>query len=126
VEDQLRSLLVEAGMLPETMPESVTFNKVREILKTLADTDSEELSKAIRAAQEQKIRGPLASVIFIKHHLKGAHEVEVDRVDESEEGTSLAILIYPEGEVPVRVEYLPEGVNTGSLLHYDPSEERFR
>lgn len=46
-------------------------------------------------------------------------EITVDRIDETEDGARLAILIYPEGEVPVRVEYLPEGINAGSRLYYD-------
>lgn len=124
--DNAKSLLVASGLLPEVMPENYTFNKVRGILKDLERSDLAELREAIRIAKELKIRGSLASVIFIKHHLAGAHEVEVDRVDESEEGVRFAILTYPEGELPVQVEYLPEGINAGSRLRYDPSEERYR
>lgn len=124
--DNARSLLVASGVLPEVMPDNYTFNKVREVLNKLNDSDSEELRKAIRIAKEQKIRGALAFVIFVKHHLEGAHEVEVDRVDESEEGVRFAVLVYPEGELPVQVEYLPEGINVGSRLRYDPSEEGYR
>jgi hypothetical protein len=125
VADNARTLLVAAGVVPEVMPENYTFNKVKEVLKKLEGSDSEELGQAIRIAKELKIRGPLATVIFVKHHLEGVHEVEVDRVDESEEGVRLAILVYPEGEVPVQVEHLPAGINAGSRLRYDPAEERF-
>ena len=57
---------------------------------------------------------------------KGVHEVEVDRIDESEEGTHFAVLVYPEGEVTIQTEYLPEGVNIGSRLHYDPANKSYR
>jgi hypothetical protein len=126
VADDARSLLVASGVLPEVMPDNYTFNKIREVLKKLEDTDPGELRKAVRIAKEQKIRGLLASVIFVRHHLEGVHEVEVDRVDESEEGVRFAILVYPEGELPVQVEYLPEGIDAGSRLRYDPDEERYR
>lgn len=123
--DEAQKLLVEAGLLPEVMPNNFTFNKVREILSQLESTDTDRLSEAIRVAKGLKIHGPLAAVIFVKHHLHGAHEVEIDRVEESEESTRFAVLIYPEGELPIQVEYLPEGIQVGSRLHYDPSEERY-
>ena len=46
-----------------------------------------------------------------------------DRLEENEEtGTRYAVLIYPEGEVPVKVEHLPEEVGVGCRLQYQPSE----
>jgi len=123
--DQARRLLVEAGVLPETMRESVTFNKVREILRELDNSDEFRLREAIAAAAKLRIRGPLQSVIFIKQHLAGEHEVEVDRIDESEDGKRLAVLIYPEGEVPLPAESLPSQIDVGTRLLYDPSEGRY-
>jgi hypothetical protein len=124
-EDQARKLLVEAGVLPETMRESVTFNKVREILRELDNSDQGRLRTAIETAGRLGIRGPLQSVIFIKHHLAGEHQVEVDRIDESEDGARLAILVYPEGEMPISVESLPTQIDVGTRLSYDPSEGRY-
>ena len=123
--DRARRLLVEAGLLPETMRESVTFNKVREILRQLDNSDEDRLREAIAAAGRLGIRGPLQSAIFIKHHLAGAHEVEVDRIDESEEGKRLAVLIYPEGEVPLSTESLPSQIDVGTRFRYGPSEGRY-
>jgi hypothetical protein len=108
------------------MPDNFTFNKVREILDGLKDADADQLRGAIEAAGRLNIRGPLAATIFIKHHLAGAHEVEIDRVDESEEGAHYAVLIYPEGEVPVQVEQLPQNPSAGSRLHYDASAGQYR
>jgi hypothetical protein len=119
------ALFVEAGLLPEVMPDNFTFNKVREILIELEKTDQESLREAIQGAKGLKIRSPLSAMIFIKHHLEGAHEAEVDRIDESEEGTHFAVLVYPEGEVTILIEYLPEGVNVGSRLNYDPSIKKY-
>lgn len=107
------------------MPENFTYRKVRGILDGLEGFETDELRAAIEAATRLKIRGPLASVIFIKQHLAGAHEVEVDRVDEGEEGASLAVLVYTEGEVPVPVEQLPQNVSAGSLLRYEPSAGQY-
>lgn len=126
MDELTRRELVEAGLLPEAMPNNVTFNKVRAILSKLENTDPEKLRVAIGAATGLKIRGPLASMIFIKHCLSGAHAVEIDRIAESEEGKRFAVLVYPEGEVPIEVELLPEGVNDGRQLRYDPSEEIYR
>lgn len=123
--DQARRLLIEAGVLPETMRESVTFNKVRVILRELDNSDEDRLREAIAAAAKLGIRGPLQSVIFIKYHLEGEHEVEVDRIDESEEGASLAVLIYPEGEVPLPAKSLPPAIDVGARFRYDPSEGRY-
>jgi hypothetical protein len=125
VENQAQRLLIEAKILPEAMPLNYTFNKVREILRELEDTNQDKLSEAIEAAGSLKIRGPLATLIFIKHHLEGEHEAEVDRIDESEEGARLAVLVYPEGEVPIPVESLPAHINTGVRLHYDQSERSY-
>lgn len=123
--DEAQKQLIEAGLLPEVMPNNFTFNKVREILSHLADVEVDRLREAIEAAKQLKIRGPLASMIFIKHHLSGEHEVEIDRLEESEEGKRFAVLIYPEGELPIQDEFLPEEINSGSLLHYHPSEVRY-
>ena len=123
--DEAQRQMVQAGLLPEVMPNNFTFRKVREILSQLENTDPVKLSKAINAAKGLKIRGPLASVIFIKHHLDGKHEVQVDRLEEGEEGIRFAVLVYSEGEVPIQVEFLPEGISNGSRLRYDPSEERY-
>jgi hypothetical protein len=119
------ALFVEAGLLPEAMPDNFTFNKVREILDQLDNIDQESLREAIQIAKGLKIRSPLSAMIFVKHHLEGVHEVEVDRIDESEEGTHFAVLVYPEGEVTIQTEYLLEGVNVGSRLHYDPSKKKY-
>ena len=124
-EDQARRILVEAGFLPETMRESVTFNKVRVILRDLDNSDEDRLREAIAVAAKLGIRGPLQSVIFIKHHLAGEFDVEVDRIDESEEGKRLAVLIYPEGEVALPAESLPTEIDVGTRLHYNPSEGQF-
>lgn len=123
--DEAQKQMIEAGLLPEVMPNNFTFRKVREILSQLENTDSGKVHEAINAAKGLKIRGPLASVIFIRHHLDGQHEVEVDRLEESEEGIRFAVLVYSEGEVPIQVEFLPEGISNGSQLRYDPSEERY-
>jgi hypothetical protein len=123
---EVQRLLTEVGILPEVLPENFTFRKVRELLDDLEKRKQDELVEAIKAAQRLQVRGPLAALIFIKHHLDGAHEVEVDRLEEGEEGTRFSVLIYPEGELPVLVKFLPEGVHGGSKLHYDPSEEIYR
>lgn len=107
------------------MPENFTFNKVREILQELEACEAADLRGAIEAAQRLKIRGPLAVVIFIKHHLAGAHDVEVDRVEENEAGYDYAILIYPEGEVPLRVVNFSRNISPGSQLHYDPAKGQY-
>jgi hypothetical protein len=124
-EDRARRLLVEAGFLPETMTESVTFNKVRVILRDLDNSDEDKLREAIAVAAKLGIRGPLQSVIFIKHHLEGEIEVEVDRIDVSEDGKRLAVLTYPEGEVSLSAESLPTEIDVGTRLHYNPSEGQF-
>ena len=124
--DEAQKQMFEVGLLPEVMPNNFTFRKVREILSQLENIDADKLREAINAAKGLKIHGPLASVIFIKHHLDGAHEVEVDRLEESEEGMRFAVLVYSEGELPIQVEFLPEGINVGSRLRYDPSKESYR
>jgi len=53
--------------------------------------------------------------------------VQVERVEENqEEGTRYAMLIYPEGEVAVKVEQLPGEISGGAQLAYQPSSRRFR
>ena len=121
-----KHLLTEASILPEEMPQNFTFKKVREILDGLEQFETDELRAAIAAAGRLKIRGPLATVIFIKQHLAGAHEVEIDRVDESEEGARLAVLVYEEGEVPIQVEQLPQNISAGGRLLYEPGEGQYR
>lgn len=119
--------LAEAGLVPAAMPKSYTYNKVREILSQLEGADQTAFAGAIGAVRRLKVRGPLAVAIFIKHHLAGAHEVEVDRIEENEEqGTQYGVLVYPEGELPVSMEYLPEGARAGVRLHYEPSEEAYK
>jgi hypothetical protein len=122
---EAKKLLIEAGLLPEAMPDNFTFGKVKEILAELEKADPDSLREALLAAQGLKIRSPLSALLFIKHHLEGAHEVEVDRIDESEEGTHFAVLVYPEGELTIQTEYLPEGVNVGSRLRYDPAMKKY-
>jgi hypothetical protein len=107
------------------MPENFTFNRVKEILDQLKDAEDADLRAAIEAALRLKIRGPLAAVVFVKHHLSGAHEVEVDRIDEGEDGTRYAVLVYPEGAVPLQVEQLSRTPATGDHLRYDPSAAKY-
>jgi hypothetical protein len=107
------------------MPDNFTFNQVREILAHLKETEADELRAAIEAARRLQIRGPLAVVVFIKHHLTGAHEVEIDRVDEGEDGTRYAVLVYPEGEVPLPVGQLSQNPSVGGRLRYDPSAAQY-
>jgi hypothetical protein len=125
VNDDARRLLVEMKFLPEVMPNNFTFNKVREILQGLENLDHDKLREAIEVAGKLKIRGPLQAMIFIKHHLEGAHEVEVDRFAEGEEGRHFAVLVYPEGELTIQIEDLPAGVNVGSQLHYHPAKKKY-
>jgi hypothetical protein len=113
-------MLVEAGLLPRELPNNYTFRKVREILTVLEEAGPERLGEAIAAARQIEVRGALAAVIFVKHHLGGAHEVEVDRVEAGEEGEGLAVLVYEEGELPLKLAHLPQGVEGGSRLRYDP------
>ena len=118
--------LVEAGLLPAEMPKNFTYNKVRTILAELEKADPSSFDEAVKAAKAMSLSGPQALAIFIKHHLAGAHTVEVDRVASNEEqGTSYAVLIYPEGEVPVRVDCLPDGVEEGKSLRYNPAEGKY-
>lgn len=119
--------LVEVGLLPEEMPNNFTFNKVRKILSELSEADPLELNQAILMALKLEVSGPLAIVIFIKHHLLGPHGVEVDRVIEHEEQrVRYGVLIYPEGELPVKVKYLPNHTKEGSGLSYEPVEGAYK
>lgn len=125
-EDEARRVLVESGVLPETMPDNFTFNKVREILGELDKSELGRVREGIEAAGRLGIRGALQSVIFIKHHLGGEHKVEVDRVDEGEGGARFAVLVYPEGEVPLSTDSLSPHIGVvGRRLRYDPSEGRY-
>lgn len=119
-------MLVEAGILPREMPINYTFRKVREILAVLEETEPERLREAIGAASRMEVQGALAAVIFIRHHLRGAHEVEVERVEASEEGEGLAVLVYEEGELPLKMAHLPEEVMAGRRLRYDPVQGRYQ
>lgn len=122
-----QNILVEAGLLPEEMPNNYTFNKVRKILSDLSAADSSALKEAIARALKLEMTGPLAVVIFIKHHLLGPHEVEVDRVIEHEEqDVRYGVLIYPEGELAVKVKYLPDHTKEGSGLSYEPVEGAYK
>jgi hypothetical protein len=121
-----QQLLAEAGVLPREMPHNFTYDKVREVLTQLEEAEPVQMRKAIASARTLEIVNPLAAVIFIKHHMAGAHEVEVDRLEENEEvGIRFAVLIYPEGEVPIKVEHLPKEVSVGSRLQYQPSAGQF-
>ena len=121
-----QQLLAEAGVLPREMPHNFTYDKVREVLTQLEEAEPDQMREAIAGARRLEITSPLAAVIFIRHHIAGAHEVEVDRLEENEEdGTRYAVLIYPEGEVPIKVEHLPEEAGIGSHLQYQPSEGQF-
>ena len=82
-------------------------------------------TQAITLAVKQKISGPLATMIFIKHHLGGAHEVEIDRLEESEEGVKYAVLVYPEGELPIKHKHLPPGIEGGSRLQYSATDSQY-
>lgn len=118
-------MLAEAGLLPREMPDNYTFRKVREILAVLGEAKPERLREAIAAVRQMEVRGSLAAVIFIRHHLGGAHEVEVDRVEAGEEGEGFAVLVYEEGELPVKLGRLPPEVKVGVRLRYDPVKCRY-
>ncbi|MET0645086.1 MAG: hypothetical protein ABW208_00610 [Pyrinomonadaceae bacterium] len=113
-------MLAEAGLLPREMPDNYTFRKVKKILPVLEEAKPERLREAIAAARQMGVHGALAAVIFIRHHLGGAHEVEVDRVEAGEEGEGFAVLVYEEGELPLKVAHLPQEVKGGMRLRYDP------
>lgn len=123
--NRVYELLDEAGMLPRQMPENYTYKKVKEILTHLEGKDEDEIRKAITLAVKQEISGPLATMIFIKHHLVGEHEVEIDRLEESKEGVKYAVLVYPEGEVPIKLKHLPQGIQSGSQLQYSQTEGQY-
>jgi hypothetical protein len=123
---EIERALTEAGLLPEVMPQNFTYRKVREVLTEIDAAEPAKLSEAIKAAARLNVRSPLALVIFIKHHLVGAHEVEVDRLSESDEQDKrFAVLVYPEGEVPISTEFLPDKVREGARLHYDPDKAEY-
>lgn len=119
-------MLAEAGLLPREMPDNYTFRKVREILDVLEDAEPGRIGEAIAAARRMEVRGALAAVIFTRHHLGGAHEVEVDRVEADEGGEALAVLVYEEGELPLKAAHLPQEVQGGSRLRYDPVEGSYQ
>ena len=123
--NRAQELLVEAGLLPRQMPENYTFRKVRELLAGLEGKNEDEIRKAIKLVARQEISGPLATMIFIKHHLGGAHEVEIDRLEESEEGVKYGVLVYPEGELPIKLKYLPQDVQVSSRLQYSSSSSQY-
>ena len=123
--NSVHELLVEVGLLPRQMPENYTYKKVKEILTSLEDKDEDEIRKAVALAARQEVSGPLATVIFIKHHLGGAHEVEIDRLEESEEGVKYAVLVYPEGELPIKPTHLPHGIQGGSRLQYSATDSQY-
>jgi hypothetical protein len=119
-------MLAEAGLLPQEMPDNYTFRKVREILAVLEESEPGRIGEAIATARRMEVWGALAAVIFTKHHLGGAHEVEVDRVEASEDGEGFAVLVYEEGELPLKVAHLPQEVEGGMRLRYDPVEGTYR
>ena len=119
--------LSDAGLLPRELPNNYTFDKVREILAALDARPHGDLSGAVEAARRLGVRGPLAAAVFVKHHAGGEHEVEVDRLEVAEEGgEGFAVLVYPEGELPLSVGRLPEGIGAGTRLSYDPEAGRYR
>lgn len=120
-QNRAQEMLVEAGLFPQEMPENYTFKKVRKLLAELGNVDQEKMRTAIEAATGKDVSGALAVMIFIKHHLGGSHKVEVDRLEENEEGVQYAVLVYPEGELPIKVKYLPKGTDAGSRLLYLPT-----
>lgn len=123
---EAQRILVEAGLLPKEMPNSVTFNKVRQILSEIEGGAPSEIKEAARLASNLQIRGPLAVVIFIKHHLQGEHGVEIDRITKAEEGEPrYGVLIYPEGELPVNIKHLPSGITEGSRIRYEASKGEY-
>ena len=122
---EARARLVEAGLLPPEFPRNYTFNKVLEVLSHFESASEPALDEAIAAAKRLHVRGPLAVVIFIKHHLSGPHDAEIDRLTETEEGTAYGVLVYPEGELPVSTDYLPATLQPGSRVRYEPSEGRY-
>ena len=120
-------VLAGAGLLPREMPGSFTSERVREVLASLEGYAEEEILAAAEAAKGLGVRGPLAAAVFVRHHLRGGHEVEVDRLAQNEEsGEHFAVLVYPEGEVPVRLDALSGGVGAGSRLRYDPGARQYR
>lgn len=124
---EIQRALIEAGLLPEEMPQNFTFRKVRQVLTEIDVTERGKLNEAIAAAKHLGLRSPLATVIFIKHHLSGAHEVEVDRLSESEEQAACyAVLVYPEGEVPIKTDLLPDNLQAGTRLSYDPVKAEYK
>jgi hypothetical protein len=97
------------------------------VLASLEGYAEEELLAAAEAAKRLGASGPLAAAVFVRHHLRGGHEVGVDRVTENEgTGERLAVLVYPEGEVTVRLDALSGGVGAGSRLRYDPGAREYR
>ena len=100
-----------AGLLPRELLKGFTYQRVREVLASLEGYAEGELLAAAEAAKGLGVRGPLAAAVFVLNHLRGGHEVEVDRVAENEgTGERLAELVYPEGEVTVRLVALGGGV----------------
>ncbi len=123
---EIQRALIEAGLLPEDLPQNFTFRRVREILAEMETVKPAKLSAAVDAATRLQISAPLAAIIFIKHHLSGAHQVEVDRVAENEEQRKrYAVLVYPEGEVTVGADFLPDKIREGTLLSYDPDKGEY-
>ena len=59
-----QEVLAEAGLLPREMPKNYTFDKVREILDSLAGAGAEDLRAAAAAARALALRGPLGAAIF--------------------------------------------------------------
>lgn len=118
-------MLIEEGYLPREMAENYTFSKVREVLAAIEGEEIMRLREAMDAARRLEVRGALAAVIFIRHHLEGEHEVEVDRISESEDGERFGVLIYPDGELPIAIDRLPFNVEAGARLRYDPEKRGY-
>jgi hypothetical protein len=108
------------------MPRNYTYDKVREIVESLKEHDEESVRDAVSALSHLKIAGPLQSVIFIKHHLDGDHETTVDRIISDEEsGEQFAVLSYPEGELPVKLDKLPGGPQVSKRLRYNAAKRKY-
>lgn len=120
------NLLIKAGILPEKMPHNYTYDQVREVVSSLGGYEESLVRGAVPVLSRLGISGPLQSAVFIKHHLSGEHEASIDRVITNEEtGDRYAVLTYPEGEVPVKLDKLPEGARAGRKLRYSPTEGEF-
>jgi hypothetical protein len=54
-----------------------------------------------------------------------ALEVEIERLEESEEGVRHAVLVYNAGELTIKLKHLPQGIKGGSRLHYSATNSQY-